>query len=30
MFNSRLHDMMSTERYVGQSIILFIHDITYA
>ena len=29
MFNSRLHDMTSVERYVGQSTISFIHDVAY-
>ena len=29
-FNSRLYDMTSIERYVGQSAILFIRDVAYA
>ena len=29
-FNSHRHDMMSIERYVSQSTILFIHDIAIA
>ena len=28
-FNSHLHDMMSIERYIGQSIISFICDVAY-
>ena len=28
MFNSRHHDMTSVERFVGQSIIAFIDDVT--
>ena len=30
MFNSRHYDMTSVERYVGQSTIAIIYDITYA
>ena len=29
-FNSRHHDMMSIERYVGKSTIAFIYDVAYA
>ena len=29
-FNSRRHDMMSLERYVGQSIVSFIRNVVYA
>ena len=30
MFNSRHSDMMSVERYIGQSTIAFICDVVYA
>ena len=29
-FNSRRHEMTSIERYVSQSLILFIRDVAYA
>ena len=29
MFNSRHNDMTSINRYIGQSIIAFIYDVTY-
>ena len=29
MFNSHYHDMMSIERYVGQSAIAFIYDVAW-